>query len=345
MISTKPASPMITEAADRARVPRRLRHQGGRVRKHRKFRIVLYVVAGAVLAASTVVTVTFRHDMGEARDRLAAQPTEIFKSNYGDVQYRVSGDGPPVLVVHGITGGVDQAEAIVTQWRNLRPDYRFIYVSRFGYLQSAMPHDATVRMQAAAYRELLDYLRIDRVFVVGNSAGGPSATWFAIDFPERINGLTLISSAVPGPLPGPIPPLVATHDFVYWAAVKAAPEQLLGMLMPKSVIDNMSREQKAFAVEHAFVDSMPISERTDGILFDNDVTNPGVNDVPFERISTPTLVFQAVDDPREHSGGLEMARRIPDSKFIGLTGGHLLTGHATEIRTTSAEFIARHMSR
>src|SRR5688572_2989508 len=130
MISTKPASPMSTEGAHRARVPGRLRHQGGRVRKHRKFRIVLYVVAGAVLAASTAVIVMFRHDTGEARDRLAAQPTEIFKSSSGDVQYRVSGDGPPVLVVHGITGGVDQAEAIVTQWRNLRPDYRFIYVSR-----------------------------------------------------------------------------------------------------------------------------------------------------------------------------------------------------------------------
>ncbi|MDI6909241.1 alpha/beta hydrolase [Nocardioides sp.] len=306
---------------------------------------MLYAVAGTVLVASTVVTVMFRHDMGEARARLAAQPTEIFTSSYGDIQYRVTGDGPPVLVVHGITGGIDQAEAIVTQWRNLRPDYRFIYVSRFGYLQSAMPHDATVRMQAAAYRELLDNLGIDRVFVVGNSAGGPSAMWFAIDFPERINGLILISSAVPGPVPGPIPPLVAGHDFIYWAAVKAAPERLLGMLMPKSVIESMSAEQKAFAIEHAFVDSLPISERTDGILFDNDVTNPGVNDVPFERVTTPTLIFQAVDDPREHAGGLELARRIPNSQFIGLTGGHLLTGHATHIRTTNAEFIARHMSR
>ena len=344
-MTTRRASPTITEAAERAVDPRQPRHQGDRVGKHRKFRILLYAVAGTVLIASIVVTVMFRHDLGEARARLAAQPTEIFKSSHGDLQYRVSGDGPPVLVVHGITGGVDQAEALVTKWRNLRPDYRFIYVSRFGYLQSAMPRDATVAMQAAAYRELLDYLRIDRVFVVGNSAGGPSAMRFAIDFPNRINGLILISSAVPGPLPGPIPPFVAKHNLVYWAAVKAAPGQLLGMLMPESVIETMSPEQKAFAVQHAFVDSMPISERTDGILFDNDVTNPSVNDIPFERISTPTLILQAVDDPREHAGGLEMAERIPKSRFIGLTGGHLLTGHATQIRADTAEFIARHMSR
>ncbi len=304
MTTIKPVRPTGIESADRGWLLGRPRHQDGRARKHGKVRIVLYAVASTVLGRSAVVTLMFRHDMREARARLAAQPTQIFKSSFGDIQYRVSGDGPPALVVHGITGGVDQAEAIVTQWCNLRPDYRFIYVSRFGYLKSTMPRNATVQMQAAAYRELLDYLGVGRVFVVGNSAGGPSAMWFAIDFPERINGLVLISSAVPGQLPGPIPPLVAKHDFIYWAAIKAAPGRLLGMLMPKTVIKDMSPEQKAFAVEHAFVDSMPISERTRGVLFDNDLTNPSVNDIPFERISTPTLIFQAVDDSREYTGGL-----------------------------------------
>jgi hypothetical protein len=36
--------------------------------------------------------------------------------------------------------------------------YRLIYVSRFGYLGSSLPPKATVRMQAAAYREFLDHL-------------------------------------------------------------------------------------------------------------------------------------------------------------------------------------------
>ena len=89
-----------------------------------------------------------------------------------------------MLVSHGITGGVDQAEALVTKWRNFQPyQYRFIFVSRFGYLRSDLPAEATARTQAAAYRELLDHLGVDRVFVVGNSAGGTSAMWFAIDYP------------------------------------------------------------------------------------------------------------------------------------------------------------------
>jgi hypothetical protein len=52
-----------------------------------------------------------------------------------------------------------------------------------------------------------------------------------------------------------------------------------------------------------------------------------------------------VDDPREYAGGQEMARRIPNSKLIGFTGGHLLLGHETEIRKATAEFIARHGER
>jgi pimeloyl-ACP methyl ester carboxylesterase len=305
------------------------------------------VLTGFLLAGTpiAVVSAMFRRDIAEARDRLSAQPTQVYTSTYGSIQYRICGEGPAVLVSHGITGGLDQAESLVIRWRNLRPDYRFIYVSRFGYLDSTLPPNGTVRMQAAAYRELLDHLGIDSVFVVGNSAGGPSAMWFAIDYRERTDGLILISSAVPGPVPAPIPRLVAKHDFIYWAAVKAAPNLLLRMLMPKSVIASMTKEQRAFAVENAFLASMPISERTEGIRFDNTVGVPGVNDIPFEQISAPTLIVQAVDDPREYTGGQEMVGRMPNSRFLGFTGGHLLLGHETEIQTATAEFITQHANR
>jgi pimeloyl-ACP methyl ester carboxylesterase len=113
-------------------------------------------------------------------------------------------------------------------------------------------------------------------------------------------------------------------------------------LLPKEVRATLTDEQKDFIVENAYVAGLPISERTEGIVFDNERSNPGVNDVPFERIETPTLIFQAIDDPRELRGGRELARRIPTSEFIGLTGGHFLFGHANEIRAATAQFIAQH---
>lgn len=337
--TTAPGSERGEAASPGVRRWRRRRERG---KAHRTLRIVLYAILGVALILSTLVAVWFRHDMGEARARLAGQPTQIFESSYGDIEYRVSGSGPTVLISHGITGGVDQAEAIVTQWRNFQPDrYRFVYVSRFGYLNSDLPERATARTQAAAYRELLDHLATDRAFIAGNSAGGPSAMWFAIDYPRRTNGLILLSSAVPGPEPEYIPELVAEHDFIYWAAVKAAPGTLLGLLLPESVIAGMSEDQKDFAVRNAFMASMPISERTDGIRFDSTVTLPSVNEIPFERIRPPTLIIQSTDDPREAAGGQQLARRISPSTLIGFTGGHLLLGHETEIQEAIAAFIAR----
>jgi pimeloyl-ACP methyl ester carboxylesterase len=304
--------------------------------------IVLGVVGSILLAVFVVVLVLFRQDLGEARSRLASIPTTIYESRYGDIQFRVVGDGPTVLVSHGITGGVDHAEYLVTRWRNFDERYQFVYVSRFGYLKSSLPDGATPRLQAAAYKDLLDHLGIDRVIVVGNSAGGASAMWFAIDYPERTNGLILLSSAGPGPEPDAIPKLVREHDLVYWAAIKFAPDTLIGLLLPQEVRATLTDEEKAFIVENAYLAGLPISERTDGIVFDNEQSNPGVNHVPFERIETPTIIFQAIDDPRELRGGRELARRIPNSEFIGLTGGHFLFGHAKEIRSAIAEFISTH---
>jgi pimeloyl-ACP methyl ester carboxylesterase len=316
-----------------------------RVPRRRKAKRVVLIVLGVLgfilLAVFSVVAVLFRQDLREARSRLASIPTTIYESQYGHIQYRVVGDGPNVLVSHGITGGVDHAEYLVTRWRNFDERYRFVYVSRFGYLKSSLPDGATPRLQAAAYKDLLDHLGIERVIVVGNSAGGASAMWFAIDYPERTNGLILISSAVPGPQPDPIPKLVREHDFIYWSGIKFAPDMLMGLFLPKEVRATLTDEEKDFIVENAFMAGLPISERTEGIVFDTEQSNPGVSRIPFERIETPTLIFQAIDDPREFRGGREIARKIPNSEFIGLTGGHVLLRHEDEIRAATAEFIAK----
>ncbi|HAG10461.1 MAG TPA: hypothetical protein DCK76_03535 [Desulfotomaculum sp.] len=285
------------------------------------------------------VFVLFRQDLRRARDRIASIQTGVYSSSYGDIEYRIDGQGPVMLVVHGIVGGIDQGMSMVDTWGHLRGPYTHLYISRFGYGKSSRPVDATARMQSAAYKELLDHLGIDRVFVVGNSAGGPSSMWFAIDYPDRTSGLILLSSAVPGPEPAYMPKLVAKNDFIYWAAVKTMPGTLLKLLVAESVAKTYTAEQRDFIVENAFMAGLPISSRSEGIIFDNEVSLPSVNNVPFDRIKAPTVIFQAVDDPREFHGGRELARRIPNNTFVGLTGGHFLFGHDEEICAAIARLI------
>jgi pimeloyl-ACP methyl ester carboxylesterase len=300
----------------------------------------VFVVLSLVLLVLLVAATFYRHVLGRARDRLAQHPSQIFHTaQFGDIEYRVVGHGPSILISHGITGGVDQAEDIVTRWRNITPAYRFVFVSRFGYLRSSMPKGATPQMQAAAFAALLDRLGIDRVVVAGNSAGGAAAMWFALNFPVRTQGLILLSSAVPGPSPAPIPEFVVRHDVLYWAAIKIAPGKLLALLFPRSV--HLTAPQKKFIIDNAFMAGLPISRRADGIGFDTKQSNPEVNRIPLEQIRVPTLLFQASDDARELAGGKLMEARIPHSRLITMTGGHVLIGHDERIRREIDQFVAQ----
>ena len=60
------------------------------------------------------------------------------------------------------------------------------------------PHQGGRQEQAAALLELLDTLNIEKVYVLGASAGGTPAIRFALDYPERASGLILLSSAPSG---------------------------------------------------------------------------------------------------------------------------------------------------
>ena len=166
--------------------------------------------------------------------------------------------------------------------------------------------------------------------------------WFAIDCPERTKGLILLSSAVTGPLPEFAPNLLAKTNFLYWASVKAAPDMIIGLLLPKEIRSTLTEQERTFILDNVFMAVLPMTERTEGVIFDNEVSTPSVNEIPIERIKSPTLILQAEDDPREKEGGSNMAKRITDSKFVGATGGHFLLRQKNKVQTEIAEFIAKH---
>ena len=60
------------------------------------------------------------------------------------------------------------------------------------------PHQGGRREQDAALIELLDTLNIEKVYVLGSSAGGTPAMRFALDNPECTTGIILLSSAPSG---------------------------------------------------------------------------------------------------------------------------------------------------
>jgi 2-hydroxy-6-oxonona-2,4-dienedioate hydrolase len=142
----------------------------------------------------------YRQDMQRAWSRIAAIPTGTLETHLGTVEYAEQGTGPPVLVCHGVFGcHADGVDGWFT--RMLGNGFRVIAPSRFGYLGSALPPNATPADQAEAYALLLDQLGIDRAAILAYSAGSASALELALRHPDRTVGLILANCRLGGPTP------------------------------------------------------------------------------------------------------------------------------------------------
>lgn len=129
-----------------------------------------------MVAAGFFVTCIATRDVRVKRDRLDAE-RRIAQTEYGPIEYISWGNGPPALVVHGAGGGFDQGRLIAQAY--VGDGFRWIAPSRFGYLGSPMPADASTAAQAEAFADLLDYLGVKRAAVLAFSGGVPLALQFA----------------------------------------------------------------------------------------------------------------------------------------------------------------------
>jgi pimeloyl-ACP methyl ester carboxylesterase len=205
--------------------------------KRRNIRILSFIGIGVIGIAAVFVAQTYPHyrrEMYAAKARLLAG-SEILRTGHGDIEYAVRGEGTPVLALHGAGGGYDQG-----LWLGnlaLGDGYKFISVSRYGYLRTPIPTNATIKTQAALYKDLLDHLNIQKVIVVGGSAGGPSATEFANDYPERTSALILISAVSEASASGDKPAfyigiihLIQQSDYAYWLVAKFMQPAILNLM-------------------------------------------------------------------------------------------------------------------
>lgn len=109
-----------------------------------------------------------------------------------DVSYRMAGDGPTILLIHGIAGSS-------TTWRGVMPalaeHFTVIAPDLLGHGHSAKPRgDYSLGAYASGIRDLLAVLGHERVTLVGHSLGGGVAMQFAYQFPEWAQRLVLVAS-------------------------------------------------------------------------------------------------------------------------------------------------------
>lgn len=312
-------------------------------------RLILLFLAGVLVSTLLVAGYAYRRDM--ALTRAASDgPSRLLESPQGAIEYADTGQGAPVLMIHGSGGGFDQGLAFAKPL--MAAGLRVIAPSRFGYLRSTMPRDATPESQADAFAFLLDSAGLDKVVVIGGSAGALSAIQFAIRHPERCRALVLVVPASHAPdrpagtnaAPALWPVIEAAlgSDPLFWAAIKAAPAFMTRMVLATdpAFLETAGEAERA-RVRDMLLHILPVSRRKAGLLMDM-ATAGDPPPYPLETIACPVLAISAADDLYGTAASARhIAATAPDARLLVYgDGGHMLVGRQDEMWSAIEAFIA-----
>jgi 2-hydroxy-6-oxonona-2,4-dienedioate hydrolase len=195
-------------------------------------------------------------------------------------------------------------------------------MSRFGYLRTPLPADASAEAQAEAHACLLDALNIPRAAILGASAGAPSS-YAPRTAEEPAESPVLLEFLFN---------MVLQSDFLFWLTTKTARSTMIKTILatPPEVVEEAGTDERARADE-MLRNILPVSQRQQGLLNDTAVTS-SLPRYELEQIAVPTLIISAADDLfGTFEGARYTAQHILNARFVGYeSGGHLWVGHHQE---------------
>jgi pimeloyl-ACP methyl ester carboxylesterase len=294
--------------------------------------------------------------------------SRIADTKKGPIEYAIDGDtGPCVIVMHGEPGGYDQTAALFGDM--FGKGFRVISWSRPGYIRTPLAVARTYEEQADAAAALLDALNIDRVAVLGFSAGGPPAIDFASRYPERTWALILECAvtkryefSADGLMDKVYYGYLMYEDPFLWSADVVgthAPrmigmstigmESSLGDQETEKLMDDIMNDPKRVKVLTGLMRSMsPSGLRQTGVRNDIDQLRQ-LKDLPLKDIETPTLVIHGTNDADVSVENAQYAAvTMPHVELFLVPGGfHVmaLTDSIDRITRKRVEFLQAHAPR
>lgn len=112
-----------------------------------------------------------------------------------NVHYQVKGDGPDVVLVHGVTSSLAVWYARVMPELSRKSRVTAYDLRGHGYSDLTQT-GYTSRAMADDLLGLFDHLGIERARLVGHSFGGSIALHLALSHPERVDGVVLADSGI-----------------------------------------------------------------------------------------------------------------------------------------------------
>jgi pimeloyl-ACP methyl ester carboxylesterase len=275
---------------------------------------------------------------------------KVLTTSCGPVEYLDSGNGEVVLSLHGAMGGYDQSQILACTIGEA--NYRYLSLSRPGYLGTPLTAGETPEEQADLYAEVIDLLGIRQVVVFAISGGGPSAIHFALRHPDKCRGLVLVST-LGGKAKNKIPfffyvmtLLAKWPSFVSLMRRKAEKnmkQNLRRSISDPAILERTVRDADIMALyrELAVGVFYRMAERIEGTK--NDIKISQTRTYPLKDITVPTLVIHGTKDPlvpfEEH--GMRLAAEIPGAQMLAAEGGEHVTifTHRGEVRLKITAFL------
>jgi 2-succinyl-6-hydroxy-2,4-cyclohexadiene-1-carboxylate synthase len=243
----------------------------------------------------------------------------------------VSGDGPPLTLLHGFTGCAAAWRPIVERW----PHLRTIAVDITGHGDSDSPPEAS-RYTMEAFSDnlaaVLDALEIAKTAVLGYSMGGRVALNFALRHQERLTALVL-ESASPG-----------IADPAERAARVRSDEEMAARIEREGVATFVDywqsiplwESQKSLAADRrAALRAQRLQNSTTGLANSLRGMGAGAQEYLFDslrEVRTPTLFVAGELDTRYVELARAMAGEVPGAVVCVITGA----GHAAHFERPDA---------
>lgn len=153
--------------------------------------IAVALGAAAVLVALYMAWTTQR--IARRAERLVPPHGKFIEVAGCRIHYTDEGEGPPILMLHGLGAHMHYMRRPLLE--TMGQGFRVVAMDRpgAGYSTRAKGMDGRLTEQARVVAALIDRLGLDRPLMVGHSLGGAVALALALDHPEKVRGLALIS--------------------------------------------------------------------------------------------------------------------------------------------------------
>lgn len=254
------------------------------------------------------------------------QPWEVELHGHR-VMYHAVGDGPPVVLIHGMINSSRHWREVAVR---LADRHTVIAPDLIGHGESATPRgDYSLGAHAAAIRDLLVTIGINRATFVGHSLGGGVAMQYFWQFPERVERLALISSGGLGPEVSPALRAAAMPGAggLLWAL--AHPRWLRALLALAAGFERLGKAEAGKQIRVIVRAIKPLEGeggrraflQTLRAVIDRQGQRVSANDRLYLLESMPTLIAWGDRDrtiPVEH--GLAAAKAVPGSRFETIEG-------------------------